>query len=80
MAGLFDNLSDTAWDPNGDDPQSTLEFDLGKVQPIGSIAFSQRSQRLGWHQYFRYELKAGDSDKDPWRSVYRATRASVEFQ
>ena len=35
------------------------------------MSFSQRTQRLGWHQYFRYELKARNSDTDSWQSVYQ---------
>ena len=35
------------------------------------MSFSQRSQRLGWHQYFRYELKARNSESEPWQSVYK---------
>jgi alpha-L-fucosidase len=71
VAGLFDNLGDTAWDTDGDALQSSLELDLGKVQPIGSASFSQRTQREGWHQYYRYELKARTSQKDAWQTLYR---------
>jgi hypothetical protein len=71
-AGLFDQLGDTAWDPDGDDLTSWLDFDLGQVRTIGSASFSQRSQRLGWHQYFRYELKTRVSESGPWQPVYQA--------
>lgn len=71
VEGLFDNLGDTGWDPDGDDLASSLDFDLGEVQPVGGMSFSQRTQRLGWHQYFRYELKARDSESEPWQSVYK---------
>ena len=69
--GLFDNLGDTAWDPDGDDLTSSLDFDLGKAQLVGAISLSQRTQRLGWHQYYRYELKARNSEAEPWQSVYQ---------
>jgi len=59
------------WDPDGDDLASSLEFDLGQVQALGGMSFSQRTQRLGWHQYFRYELKARSSEGEPWQSVYQ---------
>ena len=72
VEGLFDNLGDTAWDPDGEDLTSSLEFDLGKGQPIGSASFSQRAQRLGWPQSFRYELKSRASEDEPWQSVYKA--------
>jgi alpha-L-fucosidase len=71
VEGLFDDLGDTAWDPTDDGLTSWLEFDLKKNQPIGSVSFSQRTQTLGWHQYFHYELKARNSKDEPWQSVYK---------
>jgi alpha-L-fucosidase len=71
VANLFDNLGDTAWDPDGEDLSASLEFDLGKAQAVGGVSFSQRTQRLGWHQYFRYELKARGSESEPWQIVYQ---------
>ena len=71
VKGLFDDLGDTAWDPAGDELTSWLEFDLKKIQPIGSVSFSQRTQALGWHQYFRYELKVRNANDEPWQSVYQ---------
>lgn len=71
IEGLFDSLGDTAWDPDGDDLASFLEFDLGQVQRVGAMSFSQRTQREGWHQYFRYEVKARAFSEESWRSVYK---------
>ncbi len=71
VESLFDNLGETAWDPEGDDLASSLEFDLGQVQAVGGMSFSQRTQRSSWHQYFRYELKARSSQSEPWQSVYQ---------
>jgi alpha-L-fucosidase len=71
VEGLFDNLGDTAWDPDGDDLASSLDFDLGKAQPVGGMSFSQRTQRLGWHQYYRFELKVRNSENEPWQNVYQ---------
>lgn len=71
VKGLFDNLGDTAWDPDGDDLTASLDFDLGEVQRVGGLSFSQRTQRTGWHQYYRYELKVRNSGSDAWQSVYQ---------
>jgi alpha-L-fucosidase len=68
---LFDNRGGTAWDPAGTGLDSSLEFDFGRVREIGSVSFSQRTQRLGWHQYFHYELKAREADTGPWTTVYK---------
>ena len=35
------------------------------------MSFSQRTQRLGWHQYYRYEVKVRNSESEPWHSIYR---------
>jgi alpha-L-fucosidase len=70
---LFDDLGDTAWDSDDDPPTSFLEIDLGEPRPVGSVSFSQRTQRLGWHPWFTYELKARTSPDEPWRSVYRGS-------
>lgn len=71
VEGLFDNLGETAWDPDGDGLDSTLDFDFGHLQSIGSVSFSQRTQTLGWHQVYRYELKSRNSEDEPWQSVYK---------
>jgi len=71
VENLFDGLGETAWDPEGDDLASSLEFDLGKAQMIGGVSFSQRTQRLGWHQYYRYEVKVRNSDSEPWERIYQ---------
>jgi alpha-L-fucosidase len=71
VSRLFDDLGETAWDPDGDDLASSLEFDFGRVQPVGAVSFSQQTQRNGWHQYFRYEVKVRDSGDQAWRSVYQ---------
>jgi alpha-L-fucosidase len=70
VANLFDNLGETAWDPDDDDPRPHLDFDLGKTQTVGSVSFSQRTQRLGWHQYFRYAVSVKAKEQDPWQRVY----------
>ena len=70
---LFDDLGDTAWDPDDHPLASFLEMDLGEPRPVGSVSFSQRTQRLGWHPWFTYELKARTSPDEPWRSVYRGS-------
>ena len=71
VAGLFDNLGDTAWDPDGEGLLSALDFDFGQVERIGSVSFSQRTQSLGWHQSYQYELKSRNSENEPWQSVYQ---------
>jgi alpha-L-fucosidase len=68
---LFDDDGGTAWDPDGEGLSSFLEIDLGAVRTVGSVSFSQRTQRLGWHPWFTYELKARTRPDEPWRSVYR---------
>lgn len=35
VESLFDNLGETAWDPDGDGLAASLDFDLGQVQSIG---------------------------------------------
>ncbi len=68
---MLDNRGETAWDPDGDSLQSSLDIDFGRVQEIGSVSFSQRTQRLSWHQYFHYELKTRELDSGPWTTVHK---------
>jgi hypothetical protein len=35
------------------------------------MSFSQRTQRIGWHPYFRQELKASTAGTEPRQSVYQ---------
>lgn len=70
VSNLFDNLGETAWDPDGSGPAS-LDFDFGRPRAIGGVSFSQHTQRQGWHPYYRYEVKVRGSESEPWRSVYR---------
>ena len=71
VGALFDNLGDTAWDAEAGDAAPSLTVDLGVVRAVRGVSFSQRSQRLSWHQYYRYEVSVRDTAEGEWRNVYK---------